>query len=411
MKIGARRPRSGQIPLQALLIRDWALHLLGTESGPPDTLWQGAAGCDPAAWAFFLHMESCALALQSSLDADGADGWSRLPAGTAAIVRECATRELRHVLSAKAQLRTLGRLAAARGWTIMVLKGSVAVADGELLHLGDIDALVARDQVDELAAALGELGFEKRGRDGNAAHHLAARIIPNAIRIEVHRKLKDGLGLEAFRARALPLTGEPSLWRQGPADHLRYLLTHSTLQHPERTGKIRELLLLRHALRNTPADVISEVERDLAQHEAAAVILGVLRAARELNDRSYNGRDPFTGTVLGVYILFHRCDWLTRSRVGMQVLSNAGRLVGRGQRHWWPLYRQVHAAPMGHGSAYRSIDWLQRNAPRLAGPIQQILRSMAFGVATAFALAIIGEARWLERPGRARVVAAGAGGA
>lgn len=208
------RGRSGHIPAEALVLRSWALHLLGTRSGPPESLWQAAARCGLPSWHLFLRLESCALALQSRLDASGS--WPRLPAEIAALIRNHALGELRRVLSARAQIKGVAQLAADRGWQAMVLKGGVAVAAGELIDLGDVDVLVAADRVHDFAAALGEVGYEQHGIDTETMHHLAARITPNGLRIEVHRSLKGGAELDAFLPAAIPLAGEPTPCDRAP---------------------------------------------------------------------------------------------------------------------------------------------------------------------------------------------------
>lgn len=396
MRSIARRRRPRHIPSQALLVREWALHLLGTEAGPSDALWREAVGCAPAAWSLFLHLEACAIALQTRLDALGDAAWSRLPAEVTTLIREYATWELRHVLSARAQIRTVARLAKEKGWMIVVLKGGAAVAGGEMIHLGDVDILVERELVDEVAAGLDELGFERRGHDSDTSHHLAARIVPNAVRIEVHRTLKGGQGLDSFRDAALPLEGEPTLWRLGDADNLRYLPVHASIQHPERIGKIRELLLLGHALRSSTPEVVAEVERELAGHESAELLFDMVGAARELHDRTYSG-DRFAGVVSRIYLLHYRFGRLSRYRYGMPVLGIAGRILGLGGGHWWKTYTQLYSASTRNRIGFAPLAPLQRYLPPLVAFARQLWRALAFGAATLCAVVVGGEARWAAR--------------
>jgi hypothetical protein len=395
--------RSGSPAAGAIRLRGWALQLLGTRDGPTERVWEDAARREPRSWDLFLRLERCALAVQTRLDRDG--GWDRLPDATTQLIRTLATHELQRVLSARAQVRTVGRLTAEHGWRVLVLKGGAAAAAGELVDLGDLDILVDPGQIGEVTAALDRLGFERQGLDHAAPHHLAARVMPNARHIEVHHTLKGGAGLEAFLDAAIPLEGEPRLLRQGPADHLRYLLLHSTIQHPERTGRIRDLLLIGHALRSASPAEIATVEGELARgelvdREAGAVALAVLRLARELEDRTFQGYDPQHGIALRVYTLFRRRWWFSGSRSGMQILVYASRILARGWHFWRDSYRHLRALRMNTITASPIFARLERRASILADAARQLLRLLTFTAATTYALIAEVEARWVERDER-----------
>lgn len=383
-RTGGREPRRpGTIPAQALYLRRWALQLLGAEAGPSPALRELAARSEPAAWDLFLRVERCALALQRRLDATG--GWTDLPKAASKLIRGYAAGELMRALSAKAQLRTVGRLAAERGWTVMVLKGGVAVAAGDFLHLGDLDILVEADRIGEVEAALAGLGFEAQG--DATSYHLAPQVIANAIEIEVHRSLQDGSGLDEFSAAALPLEGEPTLWRQGGADHLLFLIHHSTNHHAERAGRIRELLLIGHALRTASPAEIAEVEAGLAAEARGETMRAVLDVARALNGRSYTS-DPFEPLVLRVYILFNHFLGLSESRFGLQILARAAQLVASGFGAWRAVYAKIRASPMRTISQHAALAWLDRRARPLAELGRRLLGWLSFGAVLAIALAV-----------------------
>lgn len=394
-----KTPGAGILSAQAICLRDWALHLLGTVDGPPDWLWEAAQLCHARSWELFLRLERCALALQTRLDSGG--GWTRLPEAAAAVIRSRATDELQRVLSARAQIRTVARLAAKHGWKVLVLKGGVAAAAGELIDLGDVDILVEPERIAEVAAALDQLGFERHGLDHASPHHLAARAQPNGLHIEVHHSLKGGPGLDAFLSAAVPLSGEPALSRQGTVDHLRYLLHHATYQHPERTGRIRDLLLVGHALRSASPTEVALVEAEFLESEQVGrdidSVRAMLRLARALEERAFQGSDPHRGVALRSYILFGRRWWFTSSRGGMQILVYAARIAVRGRRHWLDEYHHLRAHRMNTISANRFFVRLERRAPLLAGAARQLLRLLTFTAAMTYALITEIEARAVER--------------
>lgn len=395
MKIAARpRPSSsGGPPVQALLLRRWALHLLGSAAGPSADLWEGAARCGSRGWELFLAHECCALALQSRLERLGA--WDRLPEHAATLIRERATPELQRVLSARAQLRLVGRLAASNDWRVIVLKGGVAAAGGEFIELGDVDILVAPELAMDVAAALEQAGFERSGHEEASPYHLAGRVTPNALPIEVHHTLEDGGQLSSLFGSATEMPGEPTLWRQGAVDHLCHLLHHSTIRHPERIGRIRDLLLLGHALRtSTPAE-IAAVEAEIAEHEAGATLIDLLRLARQFEAGEFSS-DPFGAAVMRTILLMRRRWWLAESRGGMTFLTYAAWIVVRGRRHWWGAYRHLRVRPLPTISSTRVLARLERRSHLLADAARQGLRVLAFGIATTYALIVEAEARWVE---------------
>jgi len=380
------RPRT--IPAQALLVRRWALQLLGTTTGPSAALRAAAFRCDPAAWDLFLRIERCAIALQRRLEAG--DGWGELPGAVQSLIRSYAGDELMRALSAKAQLRQLSRIAAREGWMVLVLKGGAAVATGEFIHLGDLDILVEDERIGEVEAALAGLGYVAQG--DATSYHLAPQVQANAIEIEVHRALPDGSGLADFRAAARPIEGEPGLWRQGGADHIRLLLRHATGSHPERAGRLRELLLLGHALRTATPDEIAEVEAGLAAEPRGETMRAIIGLARALNDRSY-AADPFEPLALRVYILFYRFLRLGDGRFGLQLLVRAAQLLANGFGAWRAVYAKIASSPMRTVSRHTVLDWLDRRARPLAALGRRLLASLSFGAVLACAVVVDATAR------------------
>jgi len=188
----------------ALRLRAAALDLLG---GRQPDLSGVAARYSAGTWDVFLRTERCALALKA-----------RIAAAQRAVpdqIETVATRELQRILSARGHLQRIGQLAATHGIPAIVLKGGVAALISPApVDVQDVDVLVPPLQAERLAGLLDEEGFLGTGPAGTA--HLAQRISPNAVQIEVHFALNDiemdcGIapgpwtGRRDSRASALPI--------------------------------------------------------------------------------------------------------------------------------------------------------------------------------------------------------------
>lgn len=372
-------------PGEALLLRRWALELLGAATGPDERSWQRALACDPESWELFLRKERCASPLQHRLRQTGT--LDRLPDRAASVLRVRALYELKRVLSARSHLATIAELADARGWKMILLKGGMAVAAGEQIYLADVDILVEPERTEEVAAALAEAGFTAAGADHSTSHHLAARVQPHALPVEIHRFVRGIAEIEEFRARAAPLERHPPLWRLSPVDHLRYMLVHITSQHPERAGRIRDLLLIAHALGDcSPADMAS-VEAELEGHDRAATIRRVIDAARDLEARAWRS-DPFEHHALCTYIA---ADLRIRNHLQRHLYSRA-LLLAVTRRPWRREY-QSYRARRSTLDLLAPMAWLRRHLPPLSRAVRDILHLPLFLAATGIAGAFRWEAR------------------
>lgn len=276
-----------------LRLRAAALDLLG--GGQPD--WPR---CSARTWDVFLRTERCALALKSRLSAP-APG-----------IEEAATRELQRVLSARGQLLRIGQLARAHDIPAIVLKGGAAALTSPApVDVQDVDVLVPPLQAEQLAELLDREGFSSTGPAGTA--HLAQRIAPNTVQIEVHFALNDVELTDAMWERARPLDGVPGLSRFGAADHLWHLLVHSVVTHPYRRGSLRDVLLTAEALRECAPGELREMERRIAAHPLSSHLSGLWAMAREFGDGS-PVRDRFRREAAANYVLRGPLAWLGFSR-------------------------------------------------------------------------------------------------
>ena len=320
--------------------------------------WTRLEHCSADTWNLFFRTERCALALKSRLTAAG---WA-VPDQARAVIERTATRELQRILSARGELLRIGQLAAAHGIPVIALKGGVAaLASAAPVDVHDVDVLVRPLQADQLAGLLDEEGFHATGPAGTA--HLAQRIAPNTVQIEVHFALNDIELSDAMWNRARPLDGAVGLSRLGAADHLWHLLVHSVVSHPDRRGSLRDVLLAAEALRDCSPTELEEVERRSASHPLTLRLRDLVAMAREL---SAGGpvRDRFRREAAANYLLRGPLGWLGFSRFWTSAFLSAlfALLDGAAERQReWELawQRPPFSSPWGFAAR------LERRAPRL----------------------------------------------
>ena len=334
----------------ALRLRAAALDLLGGR--PPD--WSGLAAAAAGTWDLFLRTERCALALKA-----------RIAAAERAVpdpVETAATRELQRILSARGHLQRIGQLAAAHDIPAIVLKGGVAALISPApVDVHDVDVLVRPLQAERLAGLLDEEGFLGTGPAGTA--HLAQRISPNTVQIEVHFALNDVEVTDGMWHHARPLDWAAGLSRLGAADHLWHLLVHTVVTHPHRRGSLRDVLLAGEALRDCSPVELKDVERRIAIHPHSQTLDELLDMARELRD-GLPVRDRFRRDAAANYMLRGPLGWLGFSRFWTPAFVSAlfaqlGGPVGR--RAEWALAWHRPPFPSPWGVAAR----LERRSPRI----------------------------------------------
>jgi hypothetical protein len=247
---------------EALRLRAWALGRLSgaADSGPPPPASQPA-------WELFLATEGCAAPLLE-----------RIPTGEAVPppLRAAALLETQRTLGARRELRMLDTIAAERGWRAVVLKGGAPVAEGRVLDVADVDLLVARAD-----AAVWERAVRARGRartersvprPGLDHHHpLGAHREAGGLLVELHTFIPHARLEGDPVARSRPLGGFRALRKLAPADQAWHVLVHVTVQHPERRGRLRDLLLLSLALARLSPEEATDLGRRAAEHPVEAL--------------------------------------------------------------------------------------------------------------------------------------------
>jgi putative nucleotidyltransferase-like protein len=283
----------------ALQLRAWALQVL---SGRADRT-SFPEGSD-ATWDVFLRAERCALALKTRLVAAG----SPVPHQ----VESAATRELQRILSARGQLQRIGQLVTAHDMEAVVLKGGVAaLMSSAPVDLSDVDVLLRAPQAEQLAALLDAEGFRSTGPAGTA--HLAQRLAPHTVQVEVHFALNEFEPDEGMWRRIRPVNGVAGLWRLGAADHLWQLLVHTVVIHAYRRGAMRDLSLIAQALGDCNPAELAAVEDRVRAHPLSQRLHDQLAMARELRD-GLPVQDRFRREAAANYLLRGPLGWLGFSR-------------------------------------------------------------------------------------------------
>ena len=366
----------------ALRLRAAAIDLLGGREGG----WSRFSRCSPATWDVFLRTERCALALKARIAA--AERQVPDPVETA------ATRELQRILSARGHLQRIGQLAATHGIPAIVLKGGVAALISPApVDVQDVDVLVPPLQAERLAGLLDDEGFLGTGPAGTA--HLAQRISPNAVQIEVHFALNDVELTEGMWNRARPLDGAAELLRLGAADHLWHLLVHTVVTHPHRRGSLRDVLLAGEALRDCSPVELKDVERRIATHPFSKPLRDLLVMALELRD-GVAVQDRFRREAAANYLLRGPLRGLGFSRFWTPAFVSAlfaqlGGIVER-RREWVVAWqRPPFSSPWGFAAR------LERRAPRLGRVCRNAVKVARLIVCRAVAWPVAVAARVLTR--------------
>ena len=343
----ARMPHAARVSVRdALRLRAAALDLLsGRQSG-----WERLPPCSAETWDVFLRTERCALALKSRLAAPGPG------------IDAAATRELQRILSARGQLLHIGQLAATHGIPTIVLKGGVAVFTSSApVDVHDVDVLVQPVNAERLAELLDKEGFSATGPAGTA--HLAQRIAPHTVQIEVHFALNEFELTDGLWSRARALDGVAGLSRLGAADHLWHLLLHSVVTHPHRRGCMRDVLLAAEALADCAPSDLKGVERLVGGHPLAKPLGDQLAMAREQRD-GVPTKDRFRREAAANYVLRGPLGWLGFSKfwTGAFVSALFSQLGSTDcRRHEWA---QAWTRP-DFPSPWVLAARLERRAPRL----------------------------------------------
>lgn len=218
--------------LGALRLRRWVLSSWGAELPAPSLE-------SDASWHLFLGREACAPRLKGRLR------WADLPR----VLTTAADHDTQVTLLLRAELTDLLAIAAPLGVTPVILKGGAALHDPKrAVSAKDLDLLLPDAEARRLLAALDGAGWQSVG--GGTGLHFAERMREGRPPIEVHTTAAPGiaeLGNDAWE-RSIPHPTISGLRLLAPADQIRHLAIHQSVQHASHRGRLRDLLLLSDAL-------------------------------------------------------------------------------------------------------------------------------------------------------------------
>jgi hypothetical protein len=294
-----------RLAVAALRLRSWALALLrdGPAPGPAPRVPAGA-------WRFFLEMEWCALPLAEALT--GRE--ELLDDDARGVLSDAAALERARVDSARAVLGDLGAGLSKEGRSVLVLKGGAAVAGGTALHLEDVDLIAEPSTAEQLRARYAD---RAGAHTGPYYSRFPARH-RTEVTVELHAAVRTMGKGEDLLALSEPLPGAPGLLRLRPLEQLWHVLSHSVLTHPDRIGRIRDLLLVRVAERSCSPAEVDEVRTRAAVHLGSEALLAVLEMAS-------GGPQPAAVDryVRRRYLLLARWRGVARQRWGRWVMEPA----------------------------------------------------------------------------------------
>lgn len=390
------RDRRGRLPwrrhaVDALRLRALALRVFTDPGAIAHQEWREAIDLPPESWELFLTAERCAITLKSLIASAG--GLERLPTAVERVLHRRAREESARVLSARAQLRALEEFAGQMDIRPIVLKGGCSIFADHPLDLVDIDLLLPSDQARSLAGALDARGHEATFSN---PQHLRARLMPQALPIEIHLTLEpSGAPPEERLWRGItPLPSRPGLWQLSPVEHLWHVLRHATVDHPSRRGRLRDLLLIADGASACSQSELTEVMTRVDQHEYRSPLRDVLTMALEIS-RDRPPTDRFLPVAMTHYTIRAVTQRLRLSQVRSRDLAEWTFALVLGPRERRALWRLRVLQTTQEPSPYRFIAAVEERFPRVGRAWRVSVRSAYRTGVMMTALPIAGMARYL----------------
>ena len=279
---------------------------LGRSQAPDPEALRRVLALPVDVWRVFLALERCALEVRDVLDRAAKD--DSAPGPVQDYLRELATRELQRFLSARGQLQRLGALARDEGIRFVVLKGGVEVAERRPVALDDVDLLVGENDLPQLQLILDREGYASWGEETD--WNPPGRNLPDQVPIDLHRAIRLLDDHERVLARAVP-SSLPGVMKPHSSDRLWHLLVHSVHYHPDRRGRVRDLVLVARAVAECDDRDLSEVESVVRRHPLSEPLRAKMAMGRELA-RGPIERDRFRDAAVGKYHAALRLESLVR---------------------------------------------------------------------------------------------------
>lgn len=369
------RLRPMEVAAQATHVRGLALALLRSGDPVSDGIRRRAAAAPPEAWTAFLRTERWAAPMMTGLEAAGC--LPEFPERVRQVLRHLQRFETLRAVRARAQLKEIGAAAKARGWQVIVLKGGRALVESPDLVLGlaDLDLLVPPETVRPVTAWLDETGSGAGGY--SSPMHAATRYPTGGVAVEVHRTIaRDGApAFPTLWNRAVPI-GDGLLGLE-PAEHAWHVLSHATISHVDRRGRLRDLAIVARALGACSDVQRAELRHRLERDDFASPLLQVLEMALELA-AAEPVSDRFPDLAFSRYAVFElmrRARWPRNAGVPMLPWVFAWIAGSRERRFQWARIRGRSV----DRSAFAAVARVERVLPRLGWAMRLSLR-YAYGV-------------------------------
>ncbi len=242
-------------------------------------------------WRLFLSLERCASLLLARVGHSPSDFVD--DSGLDAL-RKVAATEMQSYLRARVDGGELSVVAQRLSFPVVVLKGGVRALSGALpvLPMGDIDILVARENVEEMVEVLTSAGFGERTRDLD--HHHSVEPVAERLRVEIHWSTHDdGSPVDPdLWNRTEPIDGALPLRKLGARDNVVHLVEHAIDMHRERSVALRDTILIAISADSCTDEEMSAARKDLGANPAN---ISLLDFAIEMRNGSPQADPFFTG--------------------------------------------------------------------------------------------------------------------
>ena len=249
-----------------------------------------------------------------------------------------------------------------RGYRVAVLKGGAVASTLAAVDLVDIDLLVEAAHARDFAAELDRRGYRPMGH--SSSRHLTERSRGKSVPIEVHTSVHNDIPVSrGLWASVTPLQAVPGLSRLGRGDHLWHLLVHAVVDHPERRGNIRDLLLIGGGASDCTVDELEDVRRRVATHPSRKVLEQTLSMAQAVDTKGLLGDPLAYASAVRYSVRVLLCPLpIPRVLEGYVYRWAVALLFGPAERrNMWKEVFDVSLDPSSH----RKVAWLEQRAPRM----------------------------------------------
>lgn len=366
-------PRPGLSDINcAIGLRRWAWSVLAGRGG---AMPEGT----PGAWQLFLDREACAAALARIPRVD-------LPGP----VRARASLEAQRILLARAELAAVAGAAASAGLSLVPLKGTHALLTPETAYTGkDVDVLAR--PVDAAAAerALEAGGFA--AASFRSYLHVVLTRPGTDLPVELHGTIwpQAALSADDLWNAAAPSGSVPGLRILSPADHLWLSLVHVVAVHPERSGRLRDLLLIRDAAGRCAANDMATVAARIEAHPSRQALteeLSLSRGQAGADVALAADRRAAAWYALDAMVGLTPAGRPLRTRLAVW----ASMMVGPGAQPSTVIRRLV---AVGGTSRLRPVAWLEVKSPWIGRAVRVGIRLVWAVPVICIALPYVGRAR------------------